>query len=684
MNQTPTTTWSPMVSGPDDDFASFLEFNDLQLNFPAFDDNVHQDGDEMQQESVNALDTRMDNEVGMMGNMQQQQIDPSLMPSTPMAGLSSINGSNESLMDLNMQAQMHRQRQQHQYQQDVQNHYQRQGMIPPTPTSIEMHGGGSHYYPQIDPQTQAVYEHYARKQQDQIIFTPLVSPAVTPLDNQFRMPEFTIPGEYFSPLTSPALEAQNQMHAAQRSVYGVVRGSDTSDTTSPIDMTTLAHSPLNSATNLRKSKRKTSSVPKPAARAVRQSPAMKPQSRKSKSSSTVIPPKEIAEIMEEARVSTPTMNTHPPSGKLGLPYTQDSSEAGSISPEPLSEALMPPPATPRPGSAGRSPYLKPKVGHSLLSQSVDTNSPATPASLMRIQKQAQSDADKRKLLRLKEQTSSAEAEMEQIMEDIVLPESATAVKPSLKLIDTSSANNPTPTLSAQMKPPGSAPLTANSAVFPSPHINAMPSPSPSLAGKRAEPKAIARNNKKRNSSSHVSPALRPRISPSIQPLLPEGSPLSASTTTLLLASKSNYQNILEGTHLPGVSYPSALATNLTSKRTSHKIAEQGRRNRINCALGEIASLLPAGMGGTSGGEGGDGDGEGKGSGGGGGGSGGNSKARTVEAAIEYIRLLKGEVKELKGKVEGLEKRLEGGSPSPDNDAMKGMEQTPTKQAAVKA
>ena len=90
------------------------------------------------------------------------------------------------------------------------------------------------------------------------------------------------------------------------------------------------------------------------------------------------------------------------------------------------------------------------------------------------------------------------------------------------------------------------------------------------------------------------------------------------------------------------------------------------------------------MGGTSGGEGGDGDGEGKGSGGGGGGSGGNSKARTVEAAIEYIRLLKGEVKELKGKVEGLEKRLEGGSPSPDNDAMKGMEQTPTKQAAVKA
>ena len=520
------------------------------------------------------------------------------------------------------------------------------------------------------------------------------------------MPEYTIPGEYFSPLTSPALEAQNQSHPAQRSVYGVVRGSDTSDTTSPVDMTAMAHSPLNNATNLRKSKRKTSSVPKPAARAVRQSPAMKPQSRKSKPSSTVIPPKEIAEIMEESRTSVPVTSAPSTNGKLGLPYTQDSSEAGSISPEPLSEALMPPPATPRSVSAGRSPYLKPKVGSSQLSQTTDANSPATPASLMRIQKQAQSDANKHKLSRLKEQTSSAEAEMEQIMEDIELPEPATS-KPSLKPIDTATANDATPTLSAQMKPPGSAPLTGTSAVFPSPKINAMTSPSPSLSNKRAEPKSVSRNSKKRNSSSHVSPALRPRISPSIKPLLPEGSkfssvrtlfcncpinfhlftklskllaPLSASTTTLLLASKSNYQNILEGTHLPGVSYPSALATNLTSKRTSHKIAEQGRRNRINCALGEIASLLPAGMGGTSGGEG--NDGEGKGSGGGGGGSGGNSKARTVEAAIEYIRLLKGEVKELRGKVEGLEKRLEGASSS-DNDAMKGMEQKPTKQATVK-
>ena len=65
------------------------------------------------------------------------------------------------------------------------------------------------------------------------------------------------------------------------------------------------------------------------------------------------------------------------------------------------------------------------------------------------------------------------------------------------------------------------------------------------------------------------------------------------THALLLASKSNYQNILDGTTVPGVVYPTSLSTNLTSKRTSHKIAEQGRRNRINTALLEMQALLPS-------------------------------------------------------------------------------------------
>lgn len=127
--------------------------------------------------------------------------------------------------------------------------------------------------------------------------------------------------------------------------------------------------------------------------------------------------------------------------------------------------------------------------------------------------------------------------------------------------------------------------------------------------------------------------------------------VSAETSALLLASKSNYQNILEGTHLPGVLYPETLSTNLTSKRTSHKIAEQGRRNRINTALQEIASLLPPqtpptlanGQAGekpnvsatmTTGSA----------------AQQSNSKASTVELAIEYIRTLRAENQRLKDKL----------------------------------
>lgn len=100
--------------------------------------------------------------------------------------------------------------------------------------------------------------------------------------------------------------------------------------------------------------------------------------------------------------------------------------------------------------------------------------------------------------------------------------------------------------------------------------------------------------------------------------------------------------------LPGVTYPESLSSGLTSKRTSHKIAEQGRRNRINDALKEMQALLPR-PGGKAGSADVTPDGpskandeddetkastaEGKSA---------SSKAATVESAIEYIKALQQE------------------------------------------
>ena len=145
--------------------------------------------------------------------------------------------------------------------------------------------------------------------------------------------------------------------------------------------------------------------------------------------------------------------------------------------------------------------------------------------------------------------------------------------------------------------------------------------------------------------------------------------VSAETSALYLASKSNYQNIIDGTHLPGVSYPEALAENLSSKRTSHKIAEQGRRNRINLALKEIEALLPpAIMGGGSKRDRNAASPEANGGDKSAAAMQGGSKASTVEMAIVYIRSLQAELKVTQDKLEGAEKRLAEGNSSAESQA----------------
>jgi hypothetical protein len=257
---------------------------------------------------------------------------------------------------------------------------------------------------------------------------------------------------------------------------------------------------------------------------------------------------------------------------------------------------------------------------------------------------------------------------DQGMEGFSLPEAATS-RPSLSRIDTQSDGQVTPTLSSTgVKTPGFQPLP--SPAFNRPRTAVSASQSPQIdsmnggangAGRKSAQSA-ARGSKKRSSSSVLaSPALLPRISPSIKPLISGSGNVSENTASLLLASKSNYQNILEGTHLPGVSYPSELSTNLTSKRTSHKIAEQGRRNRINSALQEIATLLPRNNTKDSSGEkSGSGD-AGEPNDGGGNAKGGaqsaNSKASTVEQAIEYIKQLKKDLADANKRAEDAEKQL---------------------------
>ena len=128
---------------------------------------------------------------------------------------------------------------------------------------------------------------------------------------------------------------------------------------------------------------------------------------------------------------------------------------------------------------------------------------------------------------------------------------------------------------------------------------------------------------------------------------------------------------MEGTVLPGVSYPESLAENLSSKRTNHKLAEQGRRNRMNSAVKEMEALLPSSLtreesnkdkerkdsvddsNATSGANGASKSQEKSSSA-----SQPTSKASTIEMAIVYIKSLQQELVQTKARLKDAETKLE--------------------------
>ncbi|OJD36501.1 hlh transcription factor [Diplodia corticola] len=665
------------------DFEDLLDFGDIDLDIPFYDHGEAQPSDHQLSALADSLDSQhlppsgaiqpQNQDDGSSTQQQQSLQSPSTVPDT------------SSLFDFSFESaysHSHHQSQQQNFSAPHDHSMQPRAFVPPTPNSVEMHGDATRYMHHLDPQTRAILDQrYSLRKED--VFTPLVSPAVTPHDSSFQVqPEFTVPGAYFSPLTSPALDAQNS-RGGHQAYFSQSHTAENSLTTSPIDLDVdmLGEQTQQHELNRKlKNKRSAASTRSSGSTArIRQSPIVKPQShghRKKGTLSSIIPPKEVSDLLEQVHQSGPS--SRPVPGGMGLLPSRDGSEAESISPEPLSEALMRPP--PRPGSVTASPSIRAANSGEQPQPTIEGQQmcPATPASLMRLQPSPQNRSQPNS----QSGTPSfiPQGSTQPINDDFALPEPAASTadpsRPGISRVDTTIHDDQsTPRMPAR-KTPKLGPLsTPSGSVLPSatvsPSIAGMASPN--ITGtKKPEMKPAGRGGKKRGSvgSALVSPALRPKISPSIKPLLPEGATTSDDTHALLLASKSNYQHILEGTHVPGVSYPEALSTNLTSKRTSHKIAEQGRRNRINIALQELQSLIPsptikpkdsgacAPVASNASPEESAQKKEERQS---------NSKASTVENAIEYIRLLQRKDEERDRKmmdqrreIEELRKRLESG------------------------
>ncbi|TLD32654.1 gb [Venturia nashicola] len=512
-------------------------------------------------------------------------------------------------------------------------------MAPPTPNSVEMHANTARYIPHMDAQQRAIMEHYHMSKPDSMNnLTPLGTPAVTPYE--FMSNDYTVPGAYFSPLASPMLDGQhrNGHHTSASSVA----------TSSPIDHDVDMVGDLSPQAEFvsKKPTRKASRTPRlNGNRKVAQSPIQK--SQRKKTAISAIQSRDMNELLEATQHSH-LSPTSPRNSRMHQGYSTGSD---SISPEPLSEVMGPPPkpasAKPSPAILGTSPNFLP-TGH--------IRSPATPASLMRLQPSGEATGAITAPPPLRETETDVP-----MLEELALPEAVISApkRPSVSRIDTASASRDAAIRMGARKVinsgintpivPSSGPTVARPPIH-----SALTSPADGVASpvlsKQGSKTRIAKKRGSMSSNIQLSPAIRPKISssPNIQPLLPGGGPgaLTDQERTTFLASRSNYQNLIEGTSIPGVSYPSDLPTQLTSKRTSHKIAEQGRRQRINIALQKMQQLLPKSLPGDKKGENDDEDDDDdddavkrKTSASGGGKCGGNSKAATVESAIVYIEQL---------------------------------------------
>lgn len=261
---------------------------------------------------------------------------------------------------------------------------------------------------------------------------------------------------------------------------------------------------------------------------IRSSPLSKAQSRRKSALSSVLPSDGSEESAgrnsRDYLLSTLTTESQHPHG----------SSTESISPEPLSEAIMGPPQ--KPASAMQSPAISaksqsPRLGGRSAGQ---RPSVATPASLMRI---PQTRSSRDSPLELAQRYGGAAASsylQENVLDDLTLPESATTtLYSSTRSDDEASSPEGTPKFSARKTPKigplstpsGSAPASASIQPRMTPNSTALNSLSTTSVTSAARKSDSRSRNKKRGSISSsvlVSPALRPKISPQIKPMVSEG------------------------------------------------------------------------------------------------------------------------------------------------------------------
>lgn len=309
----------------------------------------------------------------------------------------------------------------------------------------------------------------------------------------------------------------------------------------------------------------------------------------------------------------------------------------SISPEPLSDTA--PTLLPQPHSVGRALYSTGSNGNIRMQRPVSGDAISAPVSLVGLPKAHQ--------IQISPSLNNHRVADDHVIDRLTLPEAGTP-RSQLSGID------------ARPNIQATATLNFSSART----YNLEPLPPPTPTQRRAAATVSISQKSSTLSADCTSPTRESLHFASRNTEKCSGdSSVRSDTAPIILVPKRNYQNLLDETHLRGVSYPTELSQKPTPKRTSQSLAEQGRRKRLNSALQELTTLLPKGCKKDSAGEKNSGqdrnprEGDKGGSSCSGGTAWAASKASIVESAIEYIKQLKDDMDDANKRVRVAEKKL---------------------------
>ncbi|BFZ56837.1 hypothetical protein PYCC9005_003885 [Savitreella phatthalungensis] len=412
---------------------------------------------------------------------------------------------------------------------------------------------------------------------DEILFTPMLSPAMTPMGSTLMRPGINTDGEWdmnqqlFS-LPGATMDA-NQQQLQQQQLY---RQQQLAQMT-PRQMPYTA--------NIQQ--RQKNIAPPPISIPQHIAPTSQPSSAGPVQGRFAMPVNDHVAKKQKTAASSRNSSRQ---GSPATPAVSASANRRNVASRRLEWTSTSKETSPVPSEAISPASIGEVNGISL--DSSNAQAPITPAMLMHLQQQQQQTQQR------PDTAASSTHSPATSLHDArpIKSRGGRPVASDTKADTDSSAGSPAAVMRSPvvpLPPPSNAPLrprvSTTSGGSKTPSLKSSHSKAKSVTSSPALGPTIVSANVNGSSGGGNGSNARIRASPELRPLLPGG---MSPQLGAMLASKSNYQHIVDGTYDQlNISYPTGMTHGLETRRTSHKAAEQKRRDHLKECFEQLRSAL---------------------------------------------------------------------------------------------